>query len=62
MASKKTKKEQAAERRRVATIVINYFNTKYGKDTTRLEGWQDLCRGVDVEVEETIKECKRVST
>lgn len=60
MTRKKTKEERQAEKLQVASVVVNFFDSTYGRNETRLDMWQQLCRDVGVEVGTSIANCKKV--
>jgi hypothetical protein len=41
--------------------VVDHFDQAYGKNVTRIEAWQELCRDVGAEVGKSITQCKKVS-
>lgn len=40
--------------------ILREFNTTYGVDESKLEGWQRLCEDCDVEPGPSITQCKKV--
>lgn len=44
----------------IASITL-FFDEQYGKDDSKLAGWQTLCRDVGVEVGKSITQCNKVS-
>ena len=60
MARKKTKEQREEEKRRNVEEVQSLFDTAYGRNMSRLQAWQDLCRDVGVPVEESIRKCQKV--
>lgn len=47
-------------RRNLRTAMVRQFNAKYGEDAYSVEAWQTLCRTVDIEVPDTLDECRKV--
>lgn len=42
------------------TQLLSYFNTVYGRDDTKLDKWQHLCRDIGVPEGRSITQCKKV--
>lgn len=60
MARNKTKAEREEEKLRIAVMVVGHFDTTYGRNVSRLQAWQDLCRDVGVGIGGSIDQCQRV--
>jgi hypothetical protein len=54
----KSAKELAIQLARLS--VVSHFDEAYGKDVSKIEAWQQLCRDVEVEVGPSIPQCKKV--
>lgn len=42
--------------------VVDHFDTNYGRNESKLDSWQSLCRDLGVEVGTSITQCKKVPT
>lgn len=60
MARKKSGTERKEEKDRKVAEVVDFFETRYGSDVSRLDAWQTLCSDINVGVGNTIGECQRV--
>ena len=58
-ADAKAAKELAIYLARLA--VVSHFDEAYGKDVSKIEAWQQLCRDIEVEVGASINQCKKVT-
>ncbi|KAK4560860.1 hypothetical protein LTR86_005440 [Recurvomyces mirabilis] len=51
-------KSTSAYKQKLITHIINFFNSSYGRNAQGLEAWRRLCVDLEVNLGDTIKECK----
>ncbi|KAK3722182.1 hypothetical protein LTR37_002615 [Vermiconidia calcicola] len=56
--ARERREREERERNRRNDNIVNYFDTTYGRDVTKLEKWQLLCQDLGVDAGPSINKCK----